>query len=316
MRLVFYCFVLIAVQVNAQNSGLELFTEGGENFTLMINGVRKNATPTTNVKVTDLSVDGVKIKVVFEKPIPEMNRYIVLTPGDLSTFAIRKNKNGEYALRMVSTSPLASSTPQPEPKVQTLTTTSPATQTVQSTTSVSTTSTSSHNTADNVSINMNINAMGINANAAVTESQPEISVSITAGSPPATATTITTTTVTSSSYTSSSTSVDSHNASNPSVSSECSLSAADQDAIENSVKSKSFADVKLTTLKQAIKNQCVSASQVKSFADLLEFEEDKLDFAKYAYDYTSDKKNYYKVNDTFRHESTIADLATFLNSKD
>lgn len=161
---------------------------------------------------------------------------------------------------------------------------------------------------------MNISANGVGANATITENQPSISMSINAGSPPAS--TSTSTTVTSSSYTSSSSSRDdSGNVSKDADAISCSMTGSEYNQVVASVKSKSFADVKLTVLKQAIKGRCISAGQVKSLADLLSFEDDKLDFAKFAYDYTSDKKNYYRVNDTFAHESTIDDLNEYLEGK-
>ena len=45
---------------------------------------------------------------------------------------------------------------------------------------------------------------------------------------------------------------------------------------------------------------------------LFNFEASKLDFAKFAYKYTYDQKNYYKVNDAFEFESSISELTTFI----
>jgi hypothetical protein len=313
MKILFYCSIfLFALNASAQSSGLEFFTEEGENFTLTINGVRTNAVPTTNVKMDGLSGDGVKVRIVFEKQIPPFDKFVMLTPGETSVFAIRKNKKGEYALRMVSTGPSSTSPveesqiPSPHPSVE-----NNPTGAIH--TSVSTTSTTSQ-TADagNVSMSMNVNGVTMGANVVVNENQPGIAVTVAAGMP--THVTTTTTVTSSSTVISSDEKIETQNVQRSQETS-CSMSATDYNAVVSSVKSKSFADIKLTVLKQAIKNQCVEASQVKSLADLLSFEEDKLDFAKFAYDYTSDKKNYYRVNDAFAHESTIDELNDFLESK-
>jgi hypothetical protein len=39
---------------NAQTANLILFTENGEQFTAILNGIRQNAKPETNVKITGL----------------------------------------------------------------------------------------------------------------------------------------------------------------------------------------------------------------------------------------------------------------------
>jgi hypothetical protein len=309
MKSLFYCLLVFTLaQAKAQTSGLELFTEEGENFTLMINGVRQNATPTTNVKVSNLSGDGVKVKVVFEKALPAMDKFVMLNPGEHSVFAIRKNKKGEYALRMVSTNAVASSPTLSEPKSQPSSPSQPNT----GGSTVSTTSTTTQN-AEGGSLSMTLNVGGVATSGSVSEVQPGISMTMTTGVPNQVTTS---TTVTSSTTKTSSSFVDEKSESTDQpFSSSCSMSREDYNEVVNSVKSKSFADVKLTVLKQAIKNSCVDASQVKSLAGLLSFEEDKLDFAKFAYDYTSDKKNYYRVNDAFAYESTIDELNTFLESK-
>jgi hypothetical protein len=44
---------------------------------------------------------------------------------------------------------------------------------------------------------------------------------------------------------------------------------------------------------------------------LFDFESTRLTFAKFAYKYTFDKGNYYKVNDAFQFESSIEELNQF-----
>ncbi|MBK9636595.1 MAG: hypothetical protein IPO63_01770 [Bacteroidetes bacterium] len=57
---------LMFSQVNAQISNVILFTENGERFTAILNGVRQNNEPETNIKITGLNAEFYKLKVIFE----------------------------------------------------------------------------------------------------------------------------------------------------------------------------------------------------------------------------------------------------------
>ena len=68
-------------------------------------------------------------------------------------------------------------------------------------------------------------------------------------------------------------------------------------------------------MKSATKNKCLKATQVKDLMMLLTFEESRLDFAKFAYDYTYDQGNYYVVNDAFTFEFSIDELNEYLEGR-
>jgi hypothetical protein len=82
-----------------------------------------------------------------------------------------------------------------------------------------------------------------------------------------------------------------------------------------SIKSKSFEDTKLTTAKQICKSSCMTADQIRDINKSFGFEESRLEFAKYAYDYVYDASKYYKVNDSFQFEMTIEELDEYLQTK-
>jgi hypothetical protein len=48
---------------------------------------------------------------------------------------------------------------------------------------------------------------------------------------------------------------------------------------------------------------------------LFTYEDSKLEFAKYAYDYTYDIDNYFMVNDAFEFETSIDELNEYIESK-
>ena len=82
-----------------------------------------------------------------------------------------------------------------------------------------------------------------------------------------------------------------------------------------SISSKGFDETKLSTAKQAVKANCMSVAQIKEVMSLFGFEETKLDFAKYAYEFCTDKNNYYMVGDAFSFSSSTDELNEFIESK-
>ena len=46
-----------------------------------------------------------------------------------------------------------------------------------------------------------------------------------------------------------------------------------------------------------------------------DFESTKLEYAKFAYDFTYDKGNYFKVNDAFDFESSIEELDEYIHGR-
>lgn len=71
----------------------------------------------------------------------------------------------------------------------------------------------------------------------------------------------------------------------------------------------------MTLAKQVLRANCVSTDQVIGIMNLFSFEDNKLAFAKFAYEKTTDKGNYYKINDAFTYSSSIDELNEFLEGK-
>tara|TARA_R110000868_G_scaffold298733_1_gene558923 strand:- start:184 stop:696 length:513 start_codon:yes stop_codon:yes gene_type:complete len=83
----------------------------------------------------------------------------------------------------------------------------------------------------------------------------------------------------------------------------------------SSVSSKSFDDDKFTVAKQITGSNCLTAEQVKRMMGELDFEDSKLEYAKFAYDKTFDIGNYYKLNDVFDFSSSIDELNEYINGQ-
>ena len=69
---------------------------------------------------------------------------------------------------------------------------------------------------------------------------------------------------------------------------------------------------KLITAKELITSNCLLVSQVKEFCVLFKTEKTKLAFAKFAYKFTSDKKNYTELQKLFSQETNRKELEKFI----
>jgi hypothetical protein len=85
--------------------------------------------------------------------------------------------------------------------------------------------------------------------------------------------------------------------------------------MKSSISSKSFSETMMTVTKQGVKGRCLSTGQVIELMSLFSFEKDKLDLAKYLYDFTGDRQNYYRVNDVFSFSSSISELNNYIENK-
>ncbi|HLG33770.1 MAG TPA: DUF4476 domain-containing protein [Bacteroidia bacterium] len=314
----------LVMRASAQTGNLIVFTEGGEKFSLVLNAVLQNATPETNVKVTDLPASpdfptGYKMKIIFaDAALGTKDFNTAIDNGIQRTVTIRKNNKGEYVQRMISDVPLAQAPATPATQVVHVysTTPPPASTTTTSTTISKTTTTTTTGTpahGENVNINMGVN-MG--------ETGGGVNVNVSGMDPNMSGTSQSTTTTTHSTTTSG------YNEPPPPppaprsyvpgytgpIGCPVPMGQGDFTDFKNSVSSKSFEESKLTIAKQALNNNCLISSQVKEVMLLFTFEQTRLDFAKYAYSRTHDIGNYFKINDAFTFESSIDDLNNYIGS--
>ena len=87
------------------------------------------------------------------------------------------------------------------------------------------------------------------------------------------------------------------------------------DHMLSTIENQDFASSKKRVAKQIISANCIVTSQLQRILELFDFESDKLEMAKYAYDYTYDIENYYTINNVFDFESSIEKLDKFIRNK-
>jgi hypothetical protein len=315
---------------NAQTANLILFTENGEQFTAILNGIRQNAKPETNVKITGLNAEYYKLKVIFDNnALGEKNFNINLALGEETTYCIKKNNKGEYVTRFMSSVPLDQAPSAPASQTVVVYNANPAasnantTVTHQQTTTTTTTGTSNPDNV-NISLGINVDGMGggINMNVSETDLDEDHSTSVHS-------TTTTTTTTTTHSSTSNYDEHAGHNhPHNPApapvvylpgyngpIGCPVPMSPNDFSDLKRTVNSKTFEDTKLTIAKQVVSSQCLLTSQVKDLLGCFTFEASILEMAKNCYTHTYDIGNYFKVNDVFTFESSIEELNKYIESR-
>ncbi|MCC6384076.1 MAG: DUF4476 domain-containing protein [Bacteroidia bacterium] len=311
--------LVFSMVVKAQvKSNVILFTDNGEKFTAIMNGLRMNEEPATHVKMTDLTGEFYKLKVIFADPAlgeSSFNLNLSMNMGMETTCNITKNKKGNYVLRYMGSVPLAEAAP-PPPGTETVVYSENLPPESAVVTHEVTTTTTQTGTTDNVSLNMGVNMGGTGAgvNINISGMDPNLNSSQTT----VTHTTTTTTTTTSgtplppppppspappSAYLPGYTGP---------IGCPIPISPGEFAELKQSISSKSFEESKMTIAKQVVANSCLLTSQVKELMLLFSFEDSRLDLAKFAYGRTYDIGNYYKVNDAFTFESSIDELNQYI----
>jgi hypothetical protein len=95
----------------------------------------------------------------------------------------------------------------------------------------------------------------------------------------------------------------------------CEMTSSQFDNARKAIESKGFRDEMMTTAKLATKDRCLTVDQVRSIANLFMDDDQRLEFAKYAYDRCADKREYYLLEDVFKFMSTREQFTKFLQTK-
>ncbi len=96
----------------------------------------------------------------------------------------------------------------------------------------------------------------------------------------------------------------------------CQVSAKDFQDIKNQINKESFNNTKLNLAKQIIRSkECFTTDQVTQLVKLFRYSDSQMEIAKFAYDYTTDKNNYYKVGNAFSFTSDRDELLRYIKGK-
>lgn len=92
------------------------------------------------------------------------------------------------------------------------------------------------------------------------------------------------------------------------------MSASDYENAKNSIALADGENRKLCLARDIMNSTCFSAEQVEGIMNLFTLETSKLEFAKLAFDHTSDVANYSKVNEAFKEISSAAELKNYIDT--
>lgn len=94
------------------------------------------------------------------------------------------------------------------------------------------------------------------------------------------------------------------------------LSGAAFDTHKKQLQQESFEEDRMTMATSFVKQkQCITVSQIKTVIQLFNFEDNKLAFAKLAYNYVHDPENYREIVSLFTYSSTRKTLARYINKR-
>jgi hypothetical protein len=341
-NVIFTLSLLFCLQAWAQNANVVVFTEEEEPFTLSVNGLARNTQAASHVHVKDLTPASYRIRVKFQDPsLGVLTKTMFIEPGNEYTVVVRKKKStavggvfkevgksidqsmgndtkeddpaSAYVMRLLSVAPLqgvvtdnSDSFDNSHPHGGNSGNAQP----------------SSGNPGNNaggsgsgsVGFNVNVNAdgTGFNMNMNVQDGTQGGQIN----------TNVNTNTQQSGNWDA----WDQNSGGNGAVTtggtqgsgtSGCAgpMSAQTFAAAQKTISNQGFDESRLKIAKQAISANCMSVAQIAQVLTIFGFEETKLDFAKYAYDYTSDPKNYFMLNDSFGFSSSVDELEEYLSTK-
>lgn len=305
--------LIISTPVFAQwvpTANLTIFSEDGAKFFLILNGERYNDVAQTNIRIEELPNPYYNCKVIFEdKSLPDISKNALMladADGNLQdvTYRIKKDNKGKNVLRFYSQVPAQQNMLRPA-NCATYRFGAPN-RIVGNVISTTTTSQTSSGPANNVSVQMG--GIGLNVNI---------------GQPVITNTTTTTVTTTRTGGIAQDDFADddfeqgnNSNNANGRRRAGCNMAMnnANFEEAKRTVAANGFDETRLSTAKQIVSSNCLNTNQIAALIKIFGFEESKLDFAKYAYDFCVDRNNYFKIANSFSFESSKTELNNYLQS--
>ncbi len=270
----------------AQTANVVFYTEDEETFYLSVEGLMQNKKPLSKVKVEGIAQEFFKVKFVFADPsIPPLERNVSVEMGEEWVYKVKKKSNGKYGLVFFQ-----------EKAISKERQTGPTDEEVKQFGKLADQTLKFLNDASEIEVGSNTETTHTQHTEIHHHHHQQ------GGFPTTTTTTI-------------------HEEyrypgyNGPIGCAGVPMQAVDFNNAKRSVTSKDFPAEKMKIAQQIVRNHCMLVDQVKSLMLAFDFENDRLKLAKFAYDYTHDIGNYYKLNDAFDFPNTVDQLDDYLKSK-
>lgn len=269
----FVSFLFSGLSALAQTANLVVYTEAKETFTLLLANERINRLPVRNLKLTGVEPGQYEVQVIFNNPsLPRVAHQVELHADRELTLAVHQDNNGQWGLIFVNEFKLGYLPIAPQGQMLL----------AHSNLNQSETKVDDRNpdlkpapkpAADQNPNNTREVPVSAPAIATPPNPMPGYSGHIGCASP---------------------------------------MNVSDFSKAKEAISAKSFSDSKKQLAKQITRSNCLLTDQVMELLMVMNFESDKLDFAKFAFEHTYDQDNYYKINEVFSFESSIRELETYL----
>lgn len=303
-------------------SNLSIFNNNGQSFYVVLNGIRQNAKPETNVQVGQIKNGSYAVKVIFaDGKTPDIDKnFMIDAPYDITARIIFKKGKGKLQLmgqepthgviqeavvyRPTDAATYSDAVVVITPPVQTSTTiqTTPVqnTTTIQTTgtgntTGITTTTTTGTIPDENVNLNMNLSVGGVNVNLNANASGTGLGTGATITETSSSSSSTTTTQVVQAQQ-------NQQNAQHQQVIAQvqqaplssrvnCTKTMNRLEAFKAELQDQSFEEDRLEALQLELKSTCLTSAQAEQLIDLFTFDENRLEVAKYLSDRLTDRDN-------------------------
>lgn len=301
--------VMLMAQVQQKTGNLTIFSEDGDQFYLVLNGEKQNNVPQANLRIEELPQPYYNARIIFaDSSIGTIskNNLMLMSADEVMmdvTYKIKKDRGGKAKLNYYSSIEVVPDYIPPA-GAHVYSYGRPDVVRVSDGRTFSRTTTTTTQTGNGVYANVSMNGVGVGVNIAIDD--PVMNQ---------TSTTTTTTTTHSTGNGGNRNHDDDYDDRNDRRRRGCNgraMSNSDFAAAVKTISNTSFDDSKLSTAQSIASNNCLTTDQVVKICNLFGFEETKLKFAKHAYEYTTDQKNYFKVNDVFSFSSSKEELSEFV----
>ena len=273
---------------------LEFFTQESPPFTLFINGIQQHSVPTTNIRIEGFIQPILKMRMEFSENMSAISKNLYM-PDESSeiSYQVKNTKKG-LKVRVFSMVPIDQAPPiSSRPDVMIVPySTKPV---------ISETTTTTISTGVTPGMNINVNNQNVGLNVSV-------NLGVGNGNVYQETTSTTTTTV------GSSNNVYVMEGYNGNIGCDWPIDDANFAEALKTIKSKSFDDARVSIAKQIIQSNCMFSDQVRDLVSLISFDSSKLDLAKFAYGYTYDIGNYFKVSQALDFSSSVEELNDYIST--
>ena len=302
---------LLTIASIAQNNDFVFYTDNGDKFTLYINNVKQNESALTNVKAENISGKTISIRVVFERSgVPTLNKSMSVSSDDKEIkVQLVKGRENVYSLKTVSTTNRSHPNNQGNSGNTIIKGNNGSTETKDNghgnngngghgnngSSNHGNNGNGGHGNNGNGNHGNNGHGNGGHGNGGYgNNNHGNGGYGNNHGN---------------NGYW--------NNGYGPTDNSRCHtpMQQNDFNSLKSQIKAKYFDSSRLTIAKQACRYNCMTSDQIRDVCRLFSYENNRLDFAKYAFEYCYDRYRYYMVGQSFTYSSSVDELNRYITNQ-